>query len=947
MRIEKIVARAFGPFRGEELRLAPGMTVVSGPNEAGKSTWHAALRLALTGLRRGKGPGTAAERQLAERHRPWDVQDAWAVEARLRLADGRLIDITQDLAGKVDCRAVDVGLGRDVSHEILDGTPDASRWLGLNREAFAATISVSQAQILAVTEAADELQEQMQRAAATQGTDATAAEAIARLEAFRRDAVGVDRVGARGPLRAAKDRLAALEARLAEARRQHDEYLARSAEVDGFERRVDHARRQLREAEAQLAALRAATARRRHRQAAELAARHPAPPDALAARDERADEVAGAIDAWTSRPQPLALEGSTAAELEAELAGLPDALEPGDLEPHGSVREALRALELAEDALTQLGDEPDAHETPLPDVEEGRMRDLARRLRDPQLPNATRLERELDDARSAAAAARSPLGAPFLAGGAAALLGGLVLVAAGAALAAVLFLLVVGIAAGAAGWFTGAAARAAAARVARAEAALAPYREAYHAADADRTAAAAEAGALGLPTDPAALDDLADRIASAAAARRAGLDREARRRQLAERREVARGRLADAIVARGGEPADEARAAWAAYESACASRAARAAAVARRAALERELQARRAAELSAEAARAAAEAAERRLRSVATALGVGAEEAPDVLVHRLRAWQGQRGEDLRRNEAAIGEWQRLQSLLDGASLSELDERASGLEAAAATLAAELGGSVSPPDEPPAEIETRVARRSEELRAATSAHDALRGNLEARRDALPDVAEAEESVLAARAELARVLALAETLDRTLSILRGAEERVHRSLAPVLASAIGRWLPAVCQGAYVDVSVDPADLAVRVKEAATGKWREARLLSEGTREQIYLLLRVAMAEHLVTNGEIAPLLLDEVTVQSDPLRKHELLDVLHRLSAERQVVLFTHDDDVLAWAGRRLDGERDATVLLPARPPAGAVPAAGVAADTVALPVEDQTPAPLPD
>jgi uncharacterized protein YhaN len=241
----------------------------------------------------------------------------------------------------------------------------------------------------------------------------------------------------------------------------------------------------------------------------------------------------------------------------------------------------------------------------------------------------------------------------------------------------------------------------------------------------------------------------------------------------------------------------------------------------------------------------------------------------------------------------------------------------------------------------------VARRSEELRAATSAHDALRGNLEARRDALPDVAEAEESVLAARAELARVLALAETLDRTLSILRGAEERVHRSLAPVLASAIGRWLPAVCQGAYVDVSVDPADLAVRVKEAATGKWREARLLSEGTREQIYLLLRVAMAEHLVTNGEIAPLLLDEVTVQSDPLRKHELLDVLHRLSAERQVVLFTHDDDVLAWAGRRLDGERDATVLLPARPPAGAVPAAGVAADTVALPVEDQTPAPLPD
>ena len=196
-------------------------------------------------------------------------------------------------------------------------------------------------------------------------------------------------------------------------------------------------------------------------------------------------------------------------------------------------------------------------------------------------------------------------------------------------------------------------------------------------------------------------------------------------------------------------------------------------------------------------------------------------------------------------------------------------------------------------------------------------DSLRGNLDARREALPDVAEAEESVLAARAELRRVEALAETLDRTIALLRSAEELVHRSLAPVLAASIGRWLPVVCRGAYVDVSVDPANLSVRVKEAASGQWRHARLLSEGTREQIYLLLRVAMAEHLVVNGETAPLLLDEVTVQSDALRKAELLDVLHRISAERQVVLFTHDDDVLEWAGRRLVSERDATVVLPAR------------------------------
>jgi exonuclease SbcC len=141
-------------------------------------------------------------------------------------------------------------------------------------------------------------------------------------------------------------------------------------------------------------------------------------------------------------------------------------------------------------------------------------------------------------------------------------------------------------------------------------------------------------------------------------------------------------------------------------------------------------------------------------------------------------------------------------------------------------------------------------------------------------------------------------------------------VHRDLAPVLGQAVARWLPIVSGGAYAEISVDPADLAVSVKEAMGGQWRNARLLSEGTREQIYLLLRVAMGEHLVTTGERAPLLLDEVTAQSDGDRKRQLLDVLHRLSGERQVILFTHDDDVVSWADGALHEPDDRLVRLAA-------------------------------
>jgi uncharacterized protein YhaN len=157
-------------------------------------------------------------------------------------------------------------------------------------------------------------------------------------------------------------------------------------------------------------------------------------------------------------------------------------------------------------------------------------------------------------------------------------------------------------------------------------------------------------------------------------------------------------------------------------------------------------------------------------------------------------------------------------------------------------------------------------------------------------------------------------LAAVIDETLSLLETAERRVHRDLAPILTASVQRHLPAITGGAYVEVGMNPRDLSVDVKEARTGQWRDARLLSEGTREQIYLLLRVAMAEHLVTTDDMAPLLLDEVTAQADSDRKRRVLAVLHELSADRQVILFSHDEDVVAWAADLLSEPRDRLIRL---------------------------------
>jgi uncharacterized protein YhaN len=185
-----------------------------------------------------------------------------------------------------------------------------------------------------------------------------------------------------------------------------------------------------------------------------------------------------------------------------------------------------------------------------------------------------------------------------------------------------------------------------------------------------------------------------------------------------------------------------------------------------------------------------------------------------------------------------------------------------------------------------------------------------------KDATP-VAEAEERLEAAGVDVARLRDLDVVLQRTAQYLARAQERVHRDIAPELAAAVGRDLAAVTGDRYVEAVVDPASLAIQVRTRG-GPLRDVDALSVGTAEQIYLLLRVALAQRLVRPGESCPLLLDDVTVHADPERTTRLLDVLLAVAARHQVVLFSQQEQVRAWAQANLTHPRHALRELP--PPA---------------------------
>jgi exonuclease SbcC len=182
MRIESVTAVAFGPFAGDVLDLAPGMNVIYGPNESGKSSWHAAIYAAMCGLKKTRGQPTREDRIFGSRHRPWRGT-SWKVTIALALDDGRTIEIEQDLGSGGRSTARDRGTKKALTGDIVrGGAVDGATLLGLTRETALATVFVRQADMLRVLQDAGGLQQYLEQAAASNTVDSTAQEALARID---------------------------------------------------------------------------------------------------------------------------------------------------------------------------------------------------------------------------------------------------------------------------------------------------------------------------------------------------------------------------------------------------------------------------------------------------------------------------------------------------------------------------------------------------------------------------------------------------------------------------------------------------------------------------------------------------------------------------------------------------------------------------------------------
>lgn len=872
MRIESVTAHAFGPIVGQTLKLAPQMTIIVGDNESAKSSWHAAIYAALCGRRRGKGPARTDERRFADLHRPWDGS-RWRVSAMVSLDDGRRIELDQDLDGGSGSSARDIDLGaRDVSGEIMHGgAPDAARWLGLDRGSFVATACVRQAQLLGVLEGAETLQSHLERAAATAGIGSSATEALERLKTFHRARVGRDDARSSGPLRQAIRSFDEARRNLDVAREVHARHLEACEEAERLSEEEVRASRRRDLLEAAAAAERAQVLRDRYARALELheRSRGVAPTFSVGASDLWS-QVAQALEAWEQRAEVPAPEGPSAAELERQIAMLPRM-------PEGPVSVS-REIEDAYEDLRRCERELEHHELRASGAHQGAHQGARGVVQPVTSAGATPEgspagnDREATSRRAAVVAGAGVLVAlsGALAGVSGSQIAGMLLAVAGGAL------IVAGVIS----------------RFVRKGRPLGSAR-------------AEMPGSEALDATGQAWDRLWHE----------------RRAELLSHRSSAQLVLREALVAGGAPVAEDVAIAFDEHRRGCVERSRVAEQAQRRAVLEAQIVERRNLEKLVEKMRSDHERALSRLLDAAKACGMPAASSEEAL-YSLRTWRQRREAGLDDLELRQREWEELKGLLAGGTIDELAVELENAGRDAAVRSARVGDAHLELDELHREARSwskdRIAALVEDARreateASAAAHRA-RGALDTQREQLPAVAEAEEALALAGTALEQLRDLDRTLKVTAELLESAQKEVQRGVAPRVASMLTRWLPRITDERYADATVDPKSLVVMVRDP-TGRWHSADHLSHGTTEQVYLLLRAALSECLSPRSESCPLLLDDVTVHADARRTIAVLEWLHEISAERQVVLFTQEAQVESWARRSLREPLDVLQHLP--------------------------------
>lgn len=211
------------------------------------------------------------------------------------------------------------------------------------------------------------------------------------------------------------------------------------------------------------------------------------------------------------------------------------------------------------------------------------------------------------------------------------------------------------------------------------------------------------------------------------------------------------------------------------------------------------------------------------------------------------------------------------------------------------------------DEAPEEYAARATAAADEAHALREELTDLRERINRATEAARRLVELDEESAIARDAARYLERFRDAATLAQEALTEAAEEYQAQLAPTLEPILKQSLARVTRGRYVDARVDPETLAVSLVAPELGRPVPVELLSAGTGDLVYLMLRMAIARLVSGNRERLPLFLDDPMAQCDRERQEQVLEYLALLAEETQILLFTKDDFARAWFESTLDGQ----------------------------------------
>ena len=210
-----------------------------------------------------------------------------------------------------------------------------------------------------------------------------------------------------------------------------------------------------------------------------------------------------------------------------------------------------------------------------------------------------------------------------------------------------------------------------------------------------------------------------------------------------------------------------------------------------------------------------------------------------------------------------------------------------------------------PDTLPGRISTLERIITEETEPQVRAQAERKGAARTELDLMDGSARAAELAERAEAELARIRRLADRYLRHRlagQMLRREIEQYRREHQdPVLALA-SRYFSELTRGSLAGLrtDVDDSGRPVLVGVTAGGSVKGVETMSSGTRDQLYLALRLATIDWRLQSHPPLPFIADDLLVNFDDDRSRATLMTLATLAERNQVILFTHHREIVRQA-----------------------------------------------